>query len=163
MYEAQATSINVDDIARNSNNREVLRRIQRNNAGDRISLCIQSQQWTPYGGDCIDYFPEGVYDMGWLGYFVGKHDHLQQLFIKPFTSMSGADYADVIEPFFRGVNNNKSIWEIYFVNVILLEGEMFTMLNPFFQLNYNLTNIVISECDFGVEGCRSFEIGRAHV
>ena len=160
MYEAQATSINIDDIARNSNNREVLRRIQRNNAGDWISLCIQSQHWTPYGGeeDCIYYFPEGACDMGWLGYFVSKNEHLQELIIKPFTSMSGADYVDVIVPFFRGVNNNKSIREISFVNVILLGGEMFTMLTPFFQNNYNLTNIVINECDFGDEGCRLFAL-----
>ena len=96
--------------------------------------------------------------MGWLGYFVSKNEHLQELIIKPFTSMSGADYVDVIEPFFRGVNNNKSIREISFVNVILLGGEMFTMLTPFFQNNYNLTNIVINECDFGDEGCRLFAL-----
>ena len=82
MYEAQATSINIDDIARNSNNREVLRRIQRNNAGDRISLFIQSQHFSRHGEDeegCIYYFPEGACDMGWLGYFVSKNEHLQEL------------------------------------------------------------------------------------
>jgi len=26
--------------------------------------------------DHTDYRPEGLHDMGWLGYFVGRHEHL---------------------------------------------------------------------------------------
>ena len=36
------------------------------------------------GEGCIDYVPEGADDMGWLGYFVGKNNHLKNLFIRPF-------------------------------------------------------------------------------
>ena len=72
MYDAQADNINVDDIATNSNNRIVMRRIKRNNADDtkNRALCIQNEHdeddedWEE--GD--NYVPEGSYDMGWLGY-----------------------------------------------------------------------------------------------
>ena len=63
--------------------------------------------------------------------------------------MSGASANwDAIEPFFRGVSRNKSIREIEFS----LEGEMHTMLGPFFQNNHNLTSITISHCVWGDEG-----------
>ena len=89
VYDAQADTINVDDISTNSNNRIVLRRLQRNNANDyNGSLYIENQQEED-GEDCTEYVPEGSDDMGWLGYFVGKHEHLQQLFIEPFTPTSG--------------------------------------------------------------------------
>ena len=50
MYEAQADTINVDDIATDSNNRIVMRRLKRNVNDDEItdpdqrkSLCIQNE------------------------------------------------------------------------------------------------------------------------
>ena len=44
-YDAQAGTIDVDDIATNSNNRIVLRRLQRNNVNDyNESLYIEIQQ-----------------------------------------------------------------------------------------------------------------------
>ena len=151
MYDAQADTIDVDDIATNSNNRIVLRRLRRNDANDENndSLWIQNVH-DKDGEDCIDYVPEGTYDMGWLGYFVGKNEHLRKLNIRSFR--------DVIEPFLRGVNRNKSIREIGFYDVDLLGGEMFTMLTPFFQNTYNLTTIIINDCNFGDEGCRLFAL-----
>ena len=97
-------------------------------------------------------------DMGWLGYFVGQNDHLKNLFIHPFTPTSGASVRDVIVPFLRGVNRNKSIRQIGFCAIDLLGGDLFTMLGPFFQNNYNLTVITINECDFGDEGARLFAV-----
>ena len=81
MYEAQADSINVDDIATNSNNRRVLRRLQRNEASESKSLYIQQNHDRNISG----YFPEGADDMGWLGYFIGKNEHLEELYISSFT------------------------------------------------------------------------------
>ena len=108
--------------------------------------------------DCIRYFPEGAYDMGWLGYFVGKNDHFEQLVIRPFTPTSGSSVRDVFGPFFRGVCNNKSIQTISFSGVDLLGGEVFTMLGSFFKNNHNLINIHIDECAFRDEGVRLFAL-----
>ena len=108
--------------------------------------------------DYYDYCPEGAGDMGWLGYFVGRNDFLEELHVSPFTPASGASVRDVIEPFLRGVCNNKSIRTIEFIETDLLGGEVFTMLGPFFQNNYNLTNINVTSCDFGDEGARLFAL-----
>ena len=164
MYEAQADTINVDDISRNSNNRIVLRRLQRDYPDDLIpTLRIDDEPHDDEHNyddeeDCIYYFPEGVYDMGWLGYFVGKSDYLQMLMIEPFTPPSGSSVRDVMEPFFRGVSNNKSIHCIKFDSMDMLGGETFKMLGPFFKNNHNLTNITIDDCDFGDEGARLFAL-----
>ena len=159
MYEAQADTINVDDISRNSNNRIVLRRLQRNDVDDEIpTLRIDDEPDDDEDEEDWCYFPEGAYDMGWLGYFVGKSDHLQMLTIVPFTPTSRASARDVIEPFFRGVSNNKSIHCIKFDSMDMLGGEVFTMLGPFFKSNHNLINIDINSCDFGDEGGRLFAL-----
>ena len=69
MYDAQAGSIKIEDIATNDNNRIVLNRMKRNNAKDhnKDSLWIQNEH-DDDGEDCVDYVPEGAEDMGWLGY-----------------------------------------------------------------------------------------------
>ena len=131
MYNDQADSINVDDISSDRNNRIVLRRLQRNNANDynNKSLWIQNNGHDDDGEDCSDYCPEGAYDMGWVGYFVGKNEHLRELQIMiPNIPSSGASVRDVMEPFLRGVSHNKSIRQIGVFYMDLLGGEMFTML-----------------------------------
>ena len=154
MYEAQDDTISVDDIATNSNNRNVLRRIKRNKVDDSNELFIQNH-YDRVG----DYRPEGAYDMRWLGYFVGKNDYLKNLYMRPFEPNTGSSVRDAIEPFFRGISSNKSIQTIkFFGGIDLLGGELFTMLTPFFQNNYNLTNITIYDCDFGDEGGRLFAL-----
>ena len=154
MYDAQADNINVDDITASSYNRIVLRRIKRNDANTN-SLCIRNH----HNNVGEDYCPEGVYDMGWLGFFVGKNDHLQELILKPFTPTSASvRERDVIVPFLRGVKNNKSIQEIGFYRVDMLEGELFTMLGSFFKNNHNLIKITIKNCVWGDEGRRLFAL-----
>ena len=160
IYDAQADSIDVDDIATDSNNRIVMRRIKRNHANDAKNdvLWIQNHH-DEYDEDCEDYWPEGVDDMGWLGYFIGRNEHLHELNIRPFEPTSGASVRDVIVPFLRGVSRNKSIREIDFNGVDQLGGEIFTILTPFFQNNHNLTKVIINSCVvWGDEGERLFAL-----
>ena len=156
MYEAQADTIDVDDIAKNMNNRIILRRLQRNDTADENykSLCIQNHD------NAHAYVPEGAYDMGWLGYFIGKNQHLEDLYIHivAFTPISVASVRDVMEPFLRGISHNKSIRDIHFANVDLLGGDMFTMMGTFFQNNHCLTDININHCAWGDEGGRLFAL-----
>jgi len=152
-YEALADSIKIDDIATNDNNRLMLRRIKRNDKSDRQNLWIQNQH-DQDGEACEDYVPEGTNDMGWLGYFIGKSDYFKELFITVFTPSSGASVMEVLEPFIRGVNNNKSIRELSFDSVDLLGGKMFSMLSPFFENNPNLRGVAIDNCHLGDDGAR---------
>ena len=87
MYDAQAGSVKIDDIATNVNNRFMLERIRRNSSDDSKVLYIQDQH-DEDGEDCIDYVPESANDMGWLGYFVGKNNHLKELYIRDFDNLS---------------------------------------------------------------------------
>ena len=158
-YDAHAHTIRVDVIAADSRNRIILRRLQRNDSDVATALWIQNEyDEDEHYEDFIDYCPEGANDMGWLGYFVGKNEHLRDLHICPFTSTSGSSIRDVIEPFFRGVSSNNAIQTITFTRMDLLGGEVFTMLTPFFKDNYNLANININNCDFGNGGCRLFAL-----
>ena len=132
-YDDHADTISVDDITENSNNRHVMRRIKNNDADYNNVLYIQNEH-DDDGEECIDYVPEGSFDMGWLGYFVGKYEHLEELNVRSFTPTSGESVRDVLETFFRGVNCNTSIRKIYFqMDANLLGGEVFTMLGPLFE------------------------------
>ena len=79
MYDAQANTISVDNIATSDNNVYVLRRLQRNDADDANSLWLQNHH-DEDRERCIDYVPEGITDMGWLGYFIGKNEHLHCIY-----------------------------------------------------------------------------------
>ena len=117
LYNTHADTISVDDISADVNNRIVLRRLQRNEAIEYIRtdsfesddddmnndiLYIQNHHYRN-GEDCVDYVPEGADDMGWLGYFIGKNEHLKKLFIRSFTPTPAASVRDVIEPFLEGL------------------------------------------------------------
>lgn len=92
-------------------------------------------------------------DMGWLGYFVGKSEYLKSLSIMNFTPPSGSNFLEILKPFIRGVNNNKSIHSLDFGSIDILDGKIFTMMDPFFA-NCCLTYLLIHECNIGDEGCR---------
>jgi Ran GTPase-activating protein (RanGAP) involved in mRNA processing and transport len=150
MYETKADTIDVDDIAANNNNRIVMRRIKANNEQDvyeKNELYIQHEH-DKDGEDCVDYVPGGAVDMGWMGYFIGKSEYLEELIMSYFIPTSGESVEDVLKPFFRGVNNNKSIQKIDFTKANLLGGKVFDIMNPFFKDNHNLTGISIGQCHF---------------
>ena len=162
-YDAQADTISLGHSSADANNQIVLRRLKRNNEIEAIEMLRivfdNDDDEDEEEEDFIYYFPGGAYDMGWLGYFVGKNDHLEQLVISPFIATSpGSSIRDFIEPFFRGVSRNKSIHCIKFDSMDMLGGEVFTMLDSFFKDNHNLTTITIKESDFGDEGCRLFAL-----
>lgn len=91
MYETKADTIDVDDIAANNNNRIVMRRIKANNEQDvyeKNELYIQHEH-DKDGEDCVDYVPGGAVDMGWMGYFIGKSEYLEELIMSYFIPTSG--------------------------------------------------------------------------
>ena len=165
MYNAQADTIDVDDIATNSNNRIVLRRLKSNDANDENNESLWIQNYHDQNGEYTStYCPEGVDDMGWLGFFIGKNDHLEELLMRSFIPTSGASVRDVMEPFLRGVSRNKSIREIIFLRMDLLGGGAFTMLSPFFKNNHNLTHINVNNCVLEMRGyvCLLWLLGVVH-
>jgi hypothetical protein len=133
--------------------------MKNNDADDENTKLLWIQNEHDDDEECIDYVPEGADDMGWLGYFVRKNQHLEKLFICSFTPTSGASVRDVMEPFLRGVSRNKSIQKVGFCGTdVIWGGEVFTMLTPFFKNNHNLTNIITNDCNLGDEGYRLFAL-----
>jgi len=118
MYDEQADTIRMEDITTDINNRIVLRRLRNNKYGEygdeNEYLWIQNHHDEADGFEtCTDYVPGGPFDMGWLGYFVGKSNVLRNLSI-----VNGS----FLTPFLRGVNHNKSINEISFYDIDMLGG-----------------------------------------
>ena len=150
MYDAQVDTIKMEEISNDDNNRDILHRIKRNSDQENNELYIQHQrEEVRVGETCVEYVPEGAYDMGWLGYFVGKNEHLEELNFGPFASVD----MEVIEPFLRGVNNNKSINKLNFCGMDLLGGKIFTIMGQFVK-NSNLEELSIENCSLGVGGPR---------
>jgi len=148
MYDAQADTIKIEDITTDDTNRVILHRIKRNSGDDDYNHVLHIQNHhDDYDKHCIDYVPEGAKDMGWLGYFVGKNNHLKELEL--FNNID----IDVLEPFIRGLNNNKSICKFNFYYIDLSGGQIFTMMGQFFK-NNSIGVIYMEECVIGVEGAR---------
>ena len=137
--------VRIEDITTDIKNRNILRRLKSNYVFGAESeyLWIVNQHDNETVEISTSYVPSGDYDMGWLGYFVGKSNVLRHLSIL-------SEYS--LEPFLRGVNHNKSITKIGFYELDLLGGQSFRVLESFFKNNHNLTDITINNCRFGI-GC----------
>jgi len=154
-YESLADSIKVEDITANSSSRKVLDRIKRNIAITVLYIQNEHDEEEAYEGlDSGVYVPEGSNDMGWLGYFVGKSEHLKEIRLTSFTPTSGASVTEVLEPFLMGVNNNRSIQSLDFCQMDLLGGRLFNIFGPFFENSPVLAELYMHECQFGNDGCR---------
>ena len=165
IYDAQADTINVDDIVTDDWNRIFMRSIKDDNiesmwiVQDYGLVEIQNGQDYNVRKKCNYYVPEGSHDMGWLGYFVGKNHCLEYLLLGNFIPKSGESVEGVLRTFFRGMKKNKSIQHISFSSMDILGGEIFTMFGLFFKNNHNLTAISIMNCNnFGDNGARLFAL-----
>eukprot|EP00574_Skeletonema_japonicum_P011925 CAMPEP_0201730436 /NCGR_PEP_ID=MMETSP0593-20130828/22184_1 /ASSEMBLY_ACC=CAM_ASM_000672 /TAXON_ID=267983 /ORGANISM="Skeletonema japonicum, Strain CCMP2506" /LENGTH=720 /DNA_ID=CAMNT_0048222987 /DNA_START=154 /DNA_END=2312 /DNA_ORIENTATION=- len=90
-------------------------------------------------------------DMGWLGYFIGKSHTLQNLHIGSL--LKGEEH---IEPFWTGIQHNRSISSLRFGGCDLLHGNILEKLHSFFRYNGKLTKIEFTECTLGFHGADQF-------
>ena len=90
-------------------------------------------------------------DMGWLGHFIGKSHTLQNLHIGSL--LKGEEH---IEPFWTGIQQNRSIQSLRFGGCDLLRGNILEKLHPFFRYNGNLVKIELAECTLGINGAKQF-------
>jgi len=148
-YDDLVDTIKIEDITSDINNRIVLDHLRNNQYGEEY-LWIQDRH-----DESTSYVPGGAYDIGWLGYFVGKSKFLRVLSINPFDTIESS-----LGSFLRGLNHNKSISDIRFNNhnFRVLGGQMFTMIDSFFKNNHNLTEIQLSNCNLGEDGCQLFAL-----
>ena len=79
------------------------------------------------------YIPRGPHDqeLGWLGYFIGKNTHLEELTL--YYNKENRHFSnDAIKSFCKELNSNRSIQKITFYEMNLSGGEIVQSLRPFF-------------------------------
>ena len=145
-YDAAASTIKVEDITSSETNRRILRSLKVNDPSFDELWMTSSRVVC---GD-NEYFPGSARDLAWLGYYIGQNATLQCLHfdMNPLQDFDN----DAAQPFFRGINSNRSIQKITFIDLDLSRGEIFQSLGPFFENNNNLSELDVERCQFGA-GC----------
>lgn len=124
-------------------NAQILYRIKTNDP-NLTNLTIGSRVYAPAIVRDDKYAPGGVYELGWLGYYIGQNRHIKFLSLdQPFEHVANVT-RDHVELFFKGLNRNKSIVRLSLDFISLREGEIFGVpdLVPFFQRNHNLSMVM---------------------
>ena len=95
-YDTQAGTIKMSDITSRENNAEIHCRLKNNDESfASMYLCNKEDECNDNRhDDSINYCPESVRDMGWLGHYVGNNTHLINLSYFHLENFNG-----IIEPF----------------------------------------------------------------
>eukprot|EP00571_Detonula_confervacea_P011045 CAMPEP_0172305362 /NCGR_PEP_ID=MMETSP1058-20130122/6675_1 /TAXON_ID=83371 /ORGANISM="Detonula confervacea, Strain CCMP 353" /LENGTH=256 /DNA_ID=CAMNT_0013016943 /DNA_START=54 /DNA_END=820 /DNA_ORIENTATION=+ len=145
-YEAQASTIQIEDITSDKDNASILRRLKRNDP-DLTELRLTRVHLASDDGD---YCPDSAHELGWFGYYIGKNTTVRELCLR---SSVVEGFSTAIEPFCRGLRKNTSIKEIVFVD--FAGGEHFQLLGSFFRNNeLAVIELELDTCDLGADGCR---------
>jgi len=102
--------------------------------------------------DDLQYIIQGSRDKGLvsLGLAIGKNKHLSRLVLDGY----GLERFVHIESFFPKLSHNTSICLIELYSFRGIHINVISQLSPFFYGNRNLTQLKISDCTLGTEGCR---------
>mmetsp|Transcript_20198 Transcript_20198/g.30002 ORF Transcript_20198/g.30002 Transcript_20198/m.30002 type:complete len:493 (+) Transcript_20198:19-1497(+) len=120
-YEARAQDVKLEDITSCYGNAEILQQL-RCHPLHAISITDEADD---------DYFVVGEGDdLGWLGYFIGKSEYLEDLNIYSWGE------GENIESFIEGINRNRSIDSLHIATDL---GDVnFRSMSPFFRNNNRL-------------------------
>ena len=141
----------VKDVTSDKLNRKILRCLRKNDLEfDELWVCNRDHREGNFDEKCREYgySPDGAFDIGLLGYFIGKNTILKEFaFWGPIFQ---DEDIDDIKPLFKGVNHNRSIQKL-FLEYCSVE-EICHSLSLFFENNHNLSEIVLEQCVLGA-GC----------
>mmetsp|Transcript_535 Transcript_535/g.868 ORF Transcript_535/g.868 Transcript_535/m.868 type:complete len:519 (+) Transcript_535:129-1685(+) len=149
-YDQLARDVNLEDITSSQHNREVLRQLRDNDLEHRL-LTIESEEAEEgFEEDIWDrstfVVKDGSDDIGWLGYFIGRSEVLQTLFIQYLPDES-------VKEFIGWVNLNRSIQRLC-IEYDLGDDTIFNDLIPMRIKNNNLNHIEITGVNIGRERAR---------
>ena len=126
-------------------NKGILRQLKENDPEfDDLVVCREEE----YRGS-NEFWAQNAHDLELLGYYIGKNTNLMELCLH---SEIFHGFYNAIEPFFRGLNRNRSIQKISFHHMCIMGGEVFQSMRPFFTDNNNLSGLEVVDCVFA-EGC----------
>ena len=82
-YDTVASTIKIKHITSDILNQKILHRLRKNDPSfTRMivrNLGVRDDEYYDYDDIMYTYHPSGAYDVGWLGYFVGKNKYLMKL------------------------------------------------------------------------------------
>ena len=139
-YEAHAKDIKLEDITSDEDNANLLASLRDNRDG---LFFIDTE------GEGNDFVVREGDHLGWLGYFVGRSQKLETLYIIDF------DYFPdnvILNEFLRGVGRNRSIQDLT-IGIDL--GESFQNLVPFMKNNVSLRSLEFTSLDIGLQCARN--------
>ena len=148
-YDAFASTINIEGITSSKLNQEdILRRLKDNDPSlNRLRICgVNSTDRESH-----NYIPDVGEDMGWLGYYIGQHTSLRELYTNESHSIQNSSFS-------KGLRCNKSIKNISLYYVDIPGGDTLQTLGQFFKNNHNLTKIEVNHCEMGTEGGGSLAV-----
>jgi len=157
-YAALANTIKIEDITSDEHNQTILQRLKYNDTS-LDKLWIYNNECDDIGDSSSDYYaPEDVEELGWLGYYIGQNSNLQELYLYEYGAIHTNMYDSDAEPFFRGLQYNRSIEHLEFNGFNLSEGRLFSMMTSFLKSNSMLHKISVDNNEFGAEGIRQLSL-----
>lgn len=149
-------ALDIYDITSDGVNADILRRMKNNDPDFTQLLVFHKGGWRDYHEySHIEYSVEDARGMGALGYYVSRCTNLTELTI--ILVREEWDVA-VIEPFFLGLQNNRSIRTMNFTSESYCPCALSRMLMPFIKGNRNLATFDVCESEMDVEQYRSFSL-----
>jgi hypothetical protein len=130
-YDALAQDINLEDITSCKRNADFLRILRDGDPDWNKQLFIESKEDEVADPDEDFLVGEGD-DMGWLGYFIGRSQVLQELYIY-YLPEGGED------DFYEGMSQNRSIEELEIHHMI--PDDSWISLGSFLENNHNLSHL----------------------
>ena len=150
-YAAKADTIKIEDITSCERKQDILYRLKDESLNE---LFIYNKDGVvDDNNETSNYVPDNVEELNWLGYYIGQSKTLQKLhFYEEHTTHM---YNSRAEPFFMGLQYNRSIKEVYFDGFAIGDGSFFAMIGMFFKNNDSLHKIQVDDCQFRDKGAIS--------
>mmetsp|Transcript_24672 Transcript_24672/g.51631 ORF Transcript_24672/g.51631 Transcript_24672/m.51631 type:complete len:456 (-) Transcript_24672:235-1602(-) len=151
-FDSSANTINISDIAIYNERNAIILSSLKEDDPSFTSLILRDFLGD---ADCCDYsyYHKGIRDMEWLGHYVGKNTHLEDL------CFGNADnFINSKESFCRGLKSNKSVRRLAFYDSNLSEIDIFRFMGPFIKHNPSLIRVEISDCELGGGVCHSLSM-----
>jgi Leucine-rich repeat (LRR) protein len=143
----RAQDINFNDITSCERNANILRMLRDGNSDWNKQLNIMNEEDEDIEGECDEFMVAEGDDLGWLGYFIGKSELLDELIIWHLP-----ERRDKLR-FIEGVSENRSISSIEINCDIGAEG--WSILCCIFENNHNLSTLNMKDYEIGHVGAQN--------
>jgi len=140
-YDALVQDINLADITSTEHNVYILRQLRDGDPNWNQKLYILEEE---IDGDIEEFIVREGDDLGWLGYFIGTSEVLQELIINYLP-----EDGEQIDAFMRGITHNQSIQELIMYTDLGDQG--FEHLGSFLRNNSSLISLQFEGFDVGRE------------